>query len=937
MADERQILIASLREHFEGIVEAADLYLQGLSSEMAGKEELEAARGANSVLKSECSDWRKRAIEANKMVKDLKHKVAKLEERCIKTHQLCFNVIESLSSYEPELYKKYQAALQELEASSTELDRTTSDRTEQDKNNSDQDSEQKKSSDECAVESAVKLKNEPAQIESTQEETLVSATGNETDESVTAVASTDTAVPAASVNVNTEHKEPGAQVESEVRSAVDQTAEIKKEADFQPITEIVPSVDDMQHKVRADNKAALKKLIRVSMSSGRGLKGIKAAEVGRKKVSDAKGASETSKESAEADSTSSSDKTEDTPDPPEGVAPGGSIAATSSSSVNFESLDKSDESNSNFEPVADQSRESEAVKEEFIENNSRLKLPFLTKGRLKDSLEVALDKTLGGRLNSIEDIVNQTETDVKLSNLELLSQFGEDIHFIVSEDKQLIEEVKVGLDLSEKGEYDAALAKFAKLLRQDGALLQPCLAILHTYVNIARWEDAYKTGISLVYDTYPTQYWDKYIADMVQVLVHKLESANSDVEIKRLIFELALLHAKYPVTARKFLSLASSISEKIREDAAIHYYLLKLGVSSDSVETTIEALQEITCCPELFDELFMQAKKTVNRSKAPILNMIEALYLNSKEEAKKVEDRSVSLVPLGPVQISPSDIERFHSQATSGKVLSFMLDELFPRSEFSPPVWPERFKNILESSKIIPLHFGPAKVFERLNARTFKFKGVELRYYDGKELFFVKAAESEEGKTFILHAKLAELTPVEQQFIILRKCFQLYHRHTRLWHARLSLDDTMVCRLLSTVVEMSVENGAEVSASLIKVVKNYDADTSNLYRRISETITRLYRATGDKHFLSLKEFLFAKRPFTSTLDGDANRFAAKSVGITEASYGLARLFAGMRSDYDVLANNGFCALYADLQPKDEFLRKSLQLLWTSYLSASNYI
>ena len=60
MADERQILVASLREHFEGIVEATDLFLQNLSADNGSREELEAARGANSVLKSECADWRKR-------------------------------------------------------------------------------------------------------------------------------------------------------------------------------------------------------------------------------------------------------------------------------------------------------------------------------------------------------------------------------------------------------------------------------------------------------------------------------------------------------------------------------------------------------------------------------------------------------------------------------------------------------------------------------------------------------------------------------------------------------------------------------------------------------------------------------------------------------------------------------------------------------------
>ena len=68
MADERQILIASLREHFEGIVEATDLFLRttdngGDEEEGASLAELEAARGANSILKAESAEWRKRALE----------------------------------------------------------------------------------------------------------------------------------------------------------------------------------------------------------------------------------------------------------------------------------------------------------------------------------------------------------------------------------------------------------------------------------------------------------------------------------------------------------------------------------------------------------------------------------------------------------------------------------------------------------------------------------------------------------------------------------------------------------------------------------------------------------------------------------------------------------------------------------------------------------
>ena len=967
MADERQILVASLREHFEGIVEATDLFLQNLSADNGSREELEAARGANSVLKSECADWRKRALETNGALKELKRQFAELEQRLDKMRSLCSTAVDGLKDCAPELYAKCNAELAALIGTAAATESAAEAATEPAAAAATESAAEAATEPAAAAatESAAEAATEPAAAAATEPtaeiatepvteaatESAAEAAAEPVTEAATEPAAAAATEPTAELAAEAAAAEPTAEPVAEAAAAeptaepvaeavaaeptAEPAAEVAAESTAEPVTEAAvaePTAEVAAPPKRApkhaDPKAALRELVKVSMSAGRGFKGLKGASGGRrlKKAADKEAAVEPS---ASHDSASSSEENSDKPDP----AAAEQTLVPSAAEVVAEPV---------AEPAAEAAAETGAepateAEEEPIVNNSKLKLPMFAAGKLKDRLEVALDTALADKLDKISDIVEQTEEAEKLSPLELLPQFSEDIHFVASDDLQIINEVKAGLELSENGEYDLALAKFARLLKQDSYILQPNLAILHNYVNMARWEDAYKAGLPLLYDTFGTDYWESYVRDMAQAVINKMLVDKSEIDIKKLLFVLALLCAKYPVTARKFLRLADAISEKCPDEAALHYYLLKVGVTSASIDNTVEALQEITTCPELFDELFEQAKDPINKKYKPVLDMIEALYLNSKDEAKNIEDSIDSLVPLGPVQISPADIERYHSKATADKVVEFMLNKLFPEAGFEPAAWPDRFNGIVEEAKLIPFNFKPAELFERFNARIFKFANVELRYYDGQEQFFIKAFNFEKGKIFILHAKMAELTSAEQQFIILRKCFQLYHNHTQLWYSRLSLDDTMMCKLLETVVKMCIESGIEAAEPWLKVVGNYDADTPNLYRKISETITRLYRMTDYEPFLILKEFLFARRPFTSVLDGDANRFAAKAVGITEASYGLARLFAGMRSDYNILAQDGFCALYADLQTKDEFLRKSLQLLWTSYLQNNDYI
>ena len=902
MADERQILVASLREHFEGIVEATDLFLQNLSVDNGSREELEAARGANSVLKSECADWRKRALTTNATLKELKGQLAELEQRSSKIERLCVAAIGSLKECAPQLYAQYYGQL-------TKLLGIVEPATE--------------AAAQSAAESAAKAAAESA-TEAAAEAAAQSAT------EAAAQSAAEPAAKAAAESATEAAAQPA--TEAAAQSAAEAAAEPTAEAAAQPTSG--PASQPKRPLKHADPKAALRELVKVSISAGRGPKGLKGTGGGRRLKKTGAKATAAVEALPSSDSASSSEDNSDKPDPaaaePNLIAP---ATEEISASIEPAATESAAEAAAQVatEPAADK------LEEEPIVNNSKLKLPMFADGRLKDRLELTLEAALADKLDAISDIVEQTEGAEKLSPLELLHQLGEDIHFTISDDQQVLDEVKASLELSENGEYDLALAKLARLLKQDSYILQPNLAILHNYINMARWEDAYKAGLPLLYDSFRTNYWENYAKDMVQAIVNKMAADNSELKLKKVLFILALVCAQYPITARKFLRLAASISVKSPDDAALHYYLLKVGVTSASIDNTVESLREITTCPELFDELFEQAKNPVNKKYKPVLDMIEALYLESKDKAKAVEDKIESLVPLGPVQISPVDMERYHSQDSAGKVVDFILNKLFPEAAIEPAAWPERFNSIIEGAELIPFNFKPAELFGRLNARIFKFADVDLRYYNGQEQFFIKAFNFEKGKIFILHAKMAQLTPAEQQFIILRKCFQLYHNHTQLWYSRLSLNDTMMCKLLETVVKMCVESGTEAAEPWLKVVSNYDADTPNLYRKIPETITRLYRITNYEPFLLLKEFLFARRPFTSILDGDANRFAAKSVGITEASYGLARLFAGMRSDYNILAQEGFCALYADLQAKDEFLRKSLQLLWTSYLQNDNYI
>ena len=578
MADERQILVASLREHFEGIIEATDLFLQNLSADNGSQEELEAARGANSVLKSECADWRKRALETNGALKALKGQFAELEQRLDKMRSLCSAAVGDLKDCAPELYAKYNAELAALLGIDSGADLT------------------------AAAEPAAETATEPA-VEPAAEAAAEPAAETATEPAVEPAA--EAAAEPAAETATEPAAEPVAEVATEpvAETATEPAAEPVAAAATESAAEVAaPPKKSSKH---ADPKAALRELVKVSMSNGRGLKGIKGASGGRrlKKVANKEA---TVEPSASHDSASSSEENSDKPDPaaaltteavveptaesvveaatePAAAAatkPAAETAAESADAVATEFVAAevavepvveaaTEPATENMaepaaaaatEPVAEDAAEPE---EEPIVNNSKLKLPMFAVGRLKDHLEVTLDAALADKLDKISDIVEQTEEAEKLPTLELLPQLrSEDIPFVASNDSQVIDEVKAGLELSNNGEYDLALAKLVKLLKQDSYILQPNLAILHNYINMARWEDAYKAGLPLLYDAFNTDYWDSYAKDMIQAVINKMSADNSKIESKKLLFVLALVCAKYPVTARKFLRLADTIQEK---------------------------------------------------------------------------------------------------------------------------------------------------------------------------------------------------------------------------------------------------------------------------------------------------------------------------------------------------------------------------------------
>ena len=574
----------------------------------------------------------------------------------------------------------------------------------------------------------------------------------------------------------------------------------------------------------------------------------------------------------------------------------------------------------------------------FLKPEPRFISPLLEGDPYQRELEDVLNEALADELPLIEDILEQTEADVSLPQLEFLEPEDSDTRYVLSTDEELLESVRKGMTMSKAHEYDAAWELFNNLIQKDSHVLQPIWGLLHNYVLSSCWSEAYKVGIPVLHDTFSTDKWNSYALDMFKAMIHCLSDSVKPRERKRLLFHMAMVHAKYPATARKFLRLAENIKRKIPENSAIYYASLCLGVASDSIDDTIDSLKEITTCPELFDEFFKQAKDPKNRARLPVFQMLETLYLENRAKSKDAENHSRGPIILGPRSLSVSDVEIFSEGEDSSLTLEFMLNNLFPRANLSVLNLPSKFQHIVDESIDIPRGFEPAGMLERLNARSFRFPHMELRYYDkGDRDFFLKATETMQGNLFIFSSEMSKLSSAELQFVILRKCFQLYRHHMNIWHARQLLDDRMMCQLLNTAIDICLETGTDIPIYFINEAKSYDLNDPNLHGRIAGTITRLHRTTNRSEFQMLKEFLFARRPFTSILDGDANRFAAQFVGITDASYGLARLFVGFGEKYDLLEENGFCSLYADIDPKDVYLRRSLQVLWSSYLQNDDFM
>lgn len=923
MADERQILIASLREHFEGIVEATDLFLRttdngGDEEEGASLAELEAARGANSILKAESAEWRKRALEMKEELKSSDLRAQELANCCEKLGKLCQLVLQRLKDYDNKAYLYYQNYFDNLvNAISPHVTITILAQPKGKAKSSETESPAAKEAPEkaapLAAEAAEKretptLKEEDPKPLAEEKPALEESSKHE----VSSLASKEV-----EAQGDKEKEEPQS-LESEESSKVSK----EKRDPVSALRERIRGVSIHKKRALAEKKKAKEELPPVKTVAAPQVEAPAAEEVVVQEEVQPKVEIKLAAHSAPQLGMASS--------APEPAPPTAEMPVVEE---NKEEVKEAPAAEPVLTPAPPESKKEEAPPAPEPEEPVALEFPLLAHDPERHKLEVLLNEELQREIATISDIIEQDEVSVTLPKLEFLSStFGRPT-FGTSDDPQLLEKIAQGREMLDKGQQSAGWDHFRQLIEEYGELLPLQFNLTRALVMGSCWEEAYSVGMPLVYDMAKSDDWDLYATLMAKALINCLKVAEEAADRRRLLFYLALINRDYPVTARKFLRMAVQEGGPMEslEKAILHCYLLRLSAAGKGLklEDDLSALQEITVCPELFDELFSLADEPANKANAPAIKMLEALYLTSKSEAKQAEAGASGPRRFGPMRVTTADVEYFHNDESSGLIVEFMLNQLFPRAGYTAPSCSARVDKILADSKPIPFGFEPAGTLERFNSRLFKFPSLEIRYYQGEEKFWLEVSSSESKTTFVIHADMARMSAMEQQFVILRKCFQAFH-HTSLWTSKSDLEPAMTLTMVQKAIEICVETGTEVPILLASEAKNCSLEKPNFSGRLQSLLNRLYRATKRSEFKILREFLFSERPFANILESDANRFAAKAVGLTEASYSLVRCEKGFAKDYEEISENGFCNMYCNLKEDEEYLRAALQRLWVSY-------
>jgi hypothetical protein len=511
----------------------------------------------------------------------------------------------------------------------------------------------------------------------------------------------------------------------------------------------------------------------------------------------------------------------------------------------------------------------------------------------------------------------------------VLGAEDDELPFRRASDPALCARIEEGMKLVALEKFDNAWDIFQKLAQEHPDVLEIQEGLFYNYFGSFCFNEALEIGRRILVEELKSPGADRFVTAMHTVLIERLKAVRDAAERKRIFLNLAEIHLDDPPQALEFLTRAHRIPGRGPLDARIHYYRLHLqaGDAAEQFRDVLGALEGLADHPELFDHLDRVSSQARFRAFRPAAQVVLALVRQGREAAAEAEKEGGERVAA--VDLDPNLIEEEHDERVD-QIVEFLLNRLLPRGEVAVPFPDPEFSALLADSQPAPAGWKPAELLDRLAWRLFRRKKMQVHLYSGKEAFWVRAVPEPKPQV-LFHPEVANLPALEQQGLALRVLFHLHHRHFHLRRAAEILDNPTRCRLLGLTRDVVEETGTDVSDSLEREIDSLDPERPDLDLWLDQMLKRLYDHCLREEFLILRDFFKPGRLFLNRLEGSADRFVSRLVGLTAASYGIVRTELGHTPLFQELEKEGLQALYRPPLPTWRSHRARLQRLWVSAL------
>ena len=511
----------------------------------------------------------------------------------------------------------------------------------------------------------------------------------------------------------------------------------------------------------------------------------------------------------------------------------------------------------------------------------------------------------------------------------VLGAEDDELPFRRASDPALCARIEEGMKLVVLEKFDNAWDIFQELAQEHPDVLEIQEGLFYNYFGSFCFNEALEIGRRILVEELESPGADRFVTAMHTVLIERLKAVRDAVERKRIFLNLAEIHLDDPPQALEFLTRAQRIPGCGPLDARIHYYRLHLqvGDAAEQFRDVLGALEGLADHPELFDHLDRVSSQVRIRAFRPAAQVVLALVRQGREAAAEAEKEGGERVAA--VDLDPNLIEEEHDERVD-QIVEFLLNRLLPRGEVAVPFPDPEFSALLADSQPAPAGWKPAELLDRLAWRLFRQKKMQVHLYSGEEAFWVRAVPEPKPQV-LFHPEVANLPALEQQGLALRVLFHLHHRHFHLRRAAEILDNPTRCRLLGLTRDVVEETGTDVSDSLEREIDSLDPERPDLDLWLDQMLKRLYDHCLREEFLILRDFFKPGRLFLNRLEGSADRFVSRLVGLTAASYGIVRTELGRTPLFQELEKEGFQALYRPPLPTWRSHRARLQRLWVGAL------